>query len=165
MRIRRWGFTWIPRNPDPTFFTLMRNRNPDPASPQSDANRGHWNTEYKPSKAPYCTYTPHMWASTVFNGSTALQLLNFIQLRIPFCFWCAPGSGTGFTLMWCGSGSGLPKWCGSKRIQICNTVLMPIISYVLSVLYSAMYGVCCSNIHIYSTYKINSLLWFILFII
>ncbi len=86
-------------------------------------------------------------------------IFTFIQLRIPFCYWCAPGCGTGFTPM--SDPDPASQNDADQGGSGSATLLMPTISYVLSVLYSAMYGML-SNLHLHSTYKIHSLLWFIL---
>ncbi len=87
------------------------------------ATTGIWNTS-PPRLHIVPIRTSQMWASTAFHGSIlslySFWILTFIQLRIPFCFWCAPGYGT--SSFRCGCGSCFPKWCGSKRIRIRNTV-------------------------------------------
>ncbi len=108
MRIRSRGFTWMKIGSD-FCLTLMWNRSPDPASHQSDANRDHWNTEYKPSTAPYCNY---LYASNVsvhglpwlhFWICTAHEFWLLFSSWSPFAFdghsepepashWCWSGS-------------------------------------------------------------------------
>ncbi len=105
MRIRSRGLTWMEIRIRLIYVWCGSGfRNPDPASHQSAANRNNGNSEYRFSTAPYCT-------SITSNVSVyglpwlhfePLQLLNFdfYSATDPFYIWCAPGSGTGFTLMW-----------------------------------------------------------------
>jgi hypothetical protein len=121
----------------------MRNRNPDPASHQSDANRDDsilylYASIVSVHGLPWLHFEPLQLLNFYFHPATdPLLLLMCTRIRNRLHSEVDPDPAS--------QNDADPRDTSGSGFA---TLLMPVISYVLSVLYSAMYGMLSKLSHI-----------------